>query len=940
MIIISRTLMFSTALSIMLAMPETAFAQNTAKSDAFIDVQRLFDAREYDQAEKLLTKMQLRGDLAVEKYLWLARVQLELGAGIAAEAAIERARELNADYAITAVPFAKALLVQGKYTAALEALRGVAIPKSMQDQAHIVSGDANFALKKYNKAKRDYNLAIEINDENFQPYLGLARLTLRDSELTGAMKLARKAETRGPENTMVQYTVGLINRYMGNVDAAEIHFQEAVRLFPTNIMANIELAGIRINQNRIADAEVYLDTVYAASVNQPMAIYLTAVILATRGDYEEAELHLLRIRSLTQNYLPAIYVRGLVAYQLGKNEIAASALEQVLKVKPNNKAARMALAGTYTNQQRPKAALRTLKPLLESEDSINTAVLSMAAAASIAAGEIERGKLLYQRVAAQQDNNNAQSISGAVSKLAMAQFVTGNQAGAIETISSVSGGVGIEIRELGVMASMQIRNDDLVGARKTIAKIVETAPERALGYNMMGTLSYKEGDYAAAAKSYGEALSRNPKYFAALRNRGLAYFKAENFNNAEKDLKLLLSQQPNDARSKAILGKTLLTVGKAKEAVTYFRDAIREITNSVILSSDYAQALADAGDTTRAIEQARETAKKGADRPDILRKMGLLLLDLGQPAAAERPLSRHVAFLPNSGDAHMLHGRALLSMGLYTGSKISFNRAKNAKNDAPAAATLAWYLFAADALALKQEPALKQLDALEMERRPTDISASVVGDILLHSGSSEKAEKAYRDALDLEKTAPLAIGLAKALSTQGRSVEAIDILERFVVAQPQNRFVRAELGTRFESVKDYEAAANQYEEILRSGIADAATAAKLASVYLRLNNNNSIRLVEQAFLISPEDPNILDAHGWVMLQAKRDIEKAIKSLEKAVRRSPANASYKFHLGMAYLAASRNRDARRVLTQAINLDDSFDGAEEARRQILLLGISNN
>ena len=919
----------------MLAFSVQSVGQDNAKSTVFVDVQKMFDARKFEEAKQLLTKSQMQGDLAVEKYMWLSRIQLELGAGIAAEAAIMRARALKADYAVTAVPFAKALLVQGKYTEALEAMRGVSVPKEMQDQAYIVSGDAHFALRDYDNARRDYLLAIDADDSNFQPYLGLSRLKLNGGDLATAKNLAEQAAARDPYNTMVQFTLGLISRYLGDLVSAENYFLEAISLFPNNIMANIELASIRINQNRIAEAEAYLDVVYSASLNQPMAIFLSAVILATQGDYENAELNLLRVQPLTENYLPAIYVRGLVAYQLGKNMIAAQALEKVMAISPQNKTARMALAGTYAKQQKPRAALKVLQPLLAGEDQNDAAVLTMAASAAMAAGDADRGKLLYERVSALQNTNRAQIISGVETKLAMAQFVTGNPEDAVATISSISGGVGIEIRELGVMASMQIRNDDLVGARATIERIIETGPERALGFNMLGTIAFREGDFVSAANAYSEALSRNPDYFSALRNRGLAYFRAGDYANAEIDLRGLLDRQPNDARSKAILAKTLLTVGNAVEAAAFFKEAIRAMPASRPLAADYAQALAEAGYTTRAIEQARKAAKQAADKPALLRRMGLLLLELGQPEAAERPLSRYVAFNPSSGEAHLMHGRALLSMGLYTGSTTSFKRARRAVDQQPDAAVIDWYLFAAAAKALRQKVALDLLDALDFSKRPADVSAGVIGDILLHSGQPDAAEAAYRQAFSVNETADLAIGLAKALSAQSRDEEAVALLELFVAEHPTDRFARSELGAKFEAAGRFEEAAQQYEQILRNGVADSIGAAKLASVYLRLNNNDSIRLVEQAFLISPDDPYILDVYGWVMLQAGRDVKRAIVSLEKAVRRAPANASYKYHLGMAYLAGNRGRLALKLLRQAVNLDPNFPGVEEARRQISLL-----
>jgi len=911
-------------------------AQGNPNSEKFIEVQRLIAARQFDEAIKSLTNIRADGAPAVEKYLLLSRIYLETGAGIAAETAVDRARALGADYAATAVPFAKAMLVQGKYADALKAMRGVSIPIELQNQAYIVSGDANFALKNYKDAKRDYELARAIGDDNFQPYLGLSRLALRRSDLAGARNMAIEAEKRDPQNTMVQYTLGLIARYIGDLDRAESYFLEAVRLFPSNLMANIELASLRINQNRIEDAEAYLDKVYVASSRQPMALYLSGVILASKGEYQEAALLLNRARDITENYLPAIYVRGLVAYQLGNNEVAAESLERVLEVRPNNKAARMALAGTYTNQKRPRAALRLLAPLMQSEKDADSAVLSMAAAAAMAAGELERGRALYERVTKLQAAGNQQTVSGATSKLALAQFAEGNTEQAVATITSVSAGIDVDIREMGMLASMQLSNSDYEGARTTIAKIVETSPERALGYNMQGTLAFKEHRYAEAVTAYSAALDRNPVYYTALRNRGLANFRLGNLQGAETDLKRLLELQPNDARSKAVLGKTLLTLGKPEESVVFFREAALDLPKSIELSADYSQALTEAGNTTRAIEQARLTAKMASNKAPVLKRMGILLLDLGQPAAAERPLSRFVAFNPDSGAAHLLHGRALLSMGLYTGSKISFERASKATLDKPDTDVISWYLFAADVLADKQEPALKRLADLKREKRPKDVFIGIVGDLLLNSGQAGLAEEAYRAALtEAPSVGGVAIGLANALGAQGREKEAISVLQQFVNEQPADRFAREALGARYEKVGNLEAAAEQYHKILKVGVADAKIAAKLSSVYLELGDSRSIALVKQAFLIAPDDPFILDAYGWVLLQAGREKKKSLTALEKAVRRAPAKASYKYHLGMAYLANARTVDARRLLIQAINLDPTFDGADEARRQIAML-----
>lgn len=892
------------------------------------------NAENYVQALEIITAAHENGTADVESYQMLARVYLDLGRGIPAEAAIERARQLGADYASTAVPFSKSLLIQGKYKDALSTLRGIVIPQRDQRDALIIMGDAHFADGNYDAAIRAYTDAKEQFPEDYQAYLGLSRIALKQEQFEQANALADEAYERDSNNTMVQYTRGLLARYRGDIDTAEKYMLDAVRLFPGNIMASLELAGIRINQNRLEDAEKFLDTVYATSPKNPMALYLSGVILASRGEYADADALFKRTRAVTENYLPAMYVRGLVAFQLDNYDDAISLLSKVLEVRPNNRQARLALAGSYLKRQQPTNAYNVIRPLLEQEPE-NANVLAMGAAILMASGEVERGKLLYERLAALQPAGGDQTINDLSTKVAFAQFVAGETENALSTLSVVTAGRESQIKDLGVLGSMQLRTEDYVGAEATIGKIITTAPNRALGYNMRGTLEFKQRQFDRAVQSFTQALARDENYFTALRNRGLAYLNLRQYGRAEADLKRLLELQPNDVRAKAALGKALLENNKAEEAVPYFREAVRYVRGSVILWADYAQALADSGNTTRAIEEARATAIRGENQPEILKRMGLLLLQLDQSAAAERPLSRYAAFKSDEGEAHLLHGRAMLKTGLYTGARLSFQRAMQAEKEQIDPDVINWYLFATEALGQKLIEAERRLPSLKSSKRPDDVRASLVGDVFMGKGEPQLAAAAYREAIQQGNTPNLVIGLSRALTATQQRDSGIRELEEYIRRNPEARQVRLELAKGYEETQRYEQAGNQYEEILRSGVADARVVAKLAMVYLQLQNSASIRLADRAYLMAPDDPEILDIAGWIALQADNKASKAVDLLEKATRRAPGNALYKYHLGVAYLARGDRRDAARVLTQALSLDPNFEGAADARRQLVNL-----
>ena len=161
------------------------------------------------------------------------------------------------------------------------------------------------------------------------------------------------------------------------------------------------------------------------------------------------------------------------------------------------------------------------------------------------------------------------------------------------------------------------------------------------------------------------------------------------------------------------------------------------------------------------------------------------------------------------------------------------------------------------------------------------------------------------------------------------------ILEDYIKKAPADRTARMALGALFEKVGLPSAATEQYEAVLRGGVADAHVVARLARAYLRLGNRKSLALAERAYLILPEDPFILDIYGWVMLQAGRDTERAEVAIAKASRRAPSEALYRYHLGTTYLAQGRRELALETLQQALKLNPDFEESEEARRQIDLL-----
>ena len=79
----------------------------------------------------------------------------------------------------------------------------------------------------------------------------------------------------------------------------------------------------------------------------------------------------------------------------------------------------------------------------------------------------------------------------------------------------------------------------------------------------------------------------------------------------------------------------------------------------------------------------------------------------------------------------------------------------------------------------------------------------------------------------------------------------------------------------------------------------------------------------------PDDPNVMDTLGWVYYK-KGLYDSAIGEFADCLEKMPDNPTVIYHLGMAYYKKGDLENARAELEKALQLDESFSGADEAKR----------
>ena len=213
------------------------------------------------------------------------------------------------------------------------------------------------------------------------------------------------------------------------------------------------------------------------------------------------------------------------------------------------------------------------------------------------------------------------------------------------------------------------------------------------------------------------------------------------------------------------------------------------------------------------------------------------------------------------------------------------------------------------------------------------------------------------------------IGRAEALAKDGRQDEAIEVLRALTYKQPDAVSAFQELGDELRYSEQYEEAVAAYSTALEllvgqerqnwvllytRGMAferldqwDNAEADFRAALKLRPNQpyvlnylgyslvekklklDEALEMIELAVSLQSDSGYIVDSLGWVLFKLDRH-EEAVGHLERATELMPVDPIINDHLGDAYWAVGRKREARFQWRRAL----SFDPKEEDETRIKL------
>jgi tetratricopeptide (TPR) repeat protein len=201
------------------------------------------------------------------------------------------------------------------------------------------------------------------------------------------------------------------------------------------------------------------------------------------------------------------------------------------------------------------------------------------------------------------------------------------------------------------------------------------------------------------------------------------------------------------------------------------------------------------------------------------------------------------------------------------------------------------------------------------------------------AGDAGRAETLLQRAIAVAPAWMEAYGmLAQLYMSQNRLDAARAEYERMAERSPTDITSRTLVGMILLVQGRTDAAQRVFEDVVTRDPRAALAANNLAYMYAEAGTNldRALGLAQAAKAELPDDGDVSDTLGWVYY--KRGLATlAVEPLEHAVWKEASNATFHYHLGLAYLKAGHEK-ARATLARALELDPKSPLATEARRAL--------
>jgi tetratricopeptide (TPR) repeat protein len=471
------------------------------------------------------------------------------------------------------------------------------------------------------------------------------------------------------------------------------------------------------------------------------------------------------------------------------------------------------------------------------------------------------------------------------------------------------------------------RMDDAVPILKDLLNRPLTRSDATL---RLASIDYSAGRKVDASKSVDALLVKEPRNVRALALKARWQLAAGNINGAVETARAATKADASWADAHYVLGVALVAKRDNPEAATSLKEAIRLNPRFVAAQVLLSRVQLASGDVVAAVQSAQDAKKQAPTNLDAQLVLVRGLLTKGDLVAAEPEVRALLAKYPKNASAHTMNGFLLLGKKDEAGARAAFRRAVDLN---PALPEPLEGLLTLDARAHKLPDAVHRIEGTLAATPDNPNLLIVAARTYGAAGQVDKKEKALRRVIELDPdNMPAYLLLGQTYVATKKLDEAVAQYDA-VAKRHENIGASTMAAILVDMQHRREDAIKRYEAIVATHQRAPVAANNLAWIYAERGDNleMALQLAQDAKSQLPNTPAVSDTLGWIYYK-KGLPQLAIEPLEDSVAKDPNNATYRYHLGLAYAKAGQKEKARVALERALQLSPQFDGASTARETL--------
>ena len=785
---------------------------------------------------------------------------------------------------------------------------------TLRSLAYLALGDrgaARAALESALAAVKDYAPAKLVQ----------VRLAVAQNDFPAALELVDAILAASPSEVEALILRSDVQIALGRRDEGIKTLQRATEIAPGSEAVRWALILALVPADRIAEAEAQLTEVKKLAPEHPRTWYSEALLAYSRGNMPAARLAVERAKFYVPDYVPALYLSGLIEMRLGAYAAAEGALRAVVAKLPADEAARRALATTFVRRGKSLQALETLAPLLRNSPN-DPALLRAVAETHFASGNPGKAAEYFAK-ASKLDSGN---VAGRI-RLAQARLAVGEASQAIRDLQALAAAEPDLPEPDLALISAHLQRRDFDQALAAVGALEKKQPSSAVTYNIQGVVYMSRGDAKSARTAFEKAMSIEPDYAAAAFNLARLDLIDRNYAGARARYEKILSKDPQSEPALLALAELLvMTKAAPGEVRATIERAIAANPLSVSPRLAFIMYNARLRDWPAAVAAAQKAQTALPDNPQVLEALGAMQSASGQANQGIESFKRAVQMQPGSAAPLIRLAELQTKAKDFGGAIESLRTAVDLQPDLPGIWIALSAVYADAGLA---ESGLDHARRLQKQRPDRAVGFALEGELMALQKRWEEGAAAYRAAL-VRQPAPFLVGRVHSLlESAGKVADAGAVAQQWIKDHPADVAVRGYLAEQSMKRKDFRTATGYLVKALENEPDNVVLLNNLGWTLNELGDPRAAEYAARAYAQAPTNASAADTYGWVLVQ-RGDAMRGVDLLRQGVDLDPEDADKRMRLVRALMKVGNKDAARKELEMLAKMDSALAVRAEAHQ----------